>query len=116
MSQRQAEYVTGSAPEVQLAFQIRAIGLPAPVREFRFAKPRRWRADFAYPEQMLLIEVEGGVYTRGRHLRVNGYENDLEKYNTATLLGYRVLRFSSGQVSSGEAVAMIERALVGEAR
>jgi hypothetical protein len=49
-----------SAPEEQLALHIKATGLPAPVREFYFAKPRRFRADFAWPERMVLAEVEGG--------------------------------------------------------
>ena len=96
-----------------LLFQMRAVGLE-PVREFRFDMLRRWRSDFAFPDEKLLVEFEGGVYTQGRHTRGKGYENDLEKYNTATLLGFRVLRFSAAQVKSGQALSMIEQAHSGQ--
>jgi len=71
------------------------------VPEFVFSD-RKWRFDY-YCGNHLAIEIEGGVYSRGRHTRGSGYEKDLEKYNWATLLGYRVLRFSTGQVLRGEA-------------
>ena len=46
---------------VSLETQIRAVGLPPPVTEYRFHPERRWRADFAWPEKKLLVEVDGGV-------------------------------------------------------
>lgn len=64
-------------------------------REYRFHPVRRWRFDFAIPEEKIAIEIEGGVWTRGRHTRGAGYTADLEKYNTATVMGWRVLRYSS---------------------
>lgn len=73
-----------------------------PVREYRFAPPRRWRFDFAYPERKVAVEVEGGVYSFGRHTRGKGYENDLEKYNTAVVMGWKVLRFTGGMVERGD--------------
>jgi len=62
------------------------------VAEYRFAPPRKWRFDFANPQRQIAIEIEGGVYTRGRHTRPTGFLRDIEKYNTATLQGWRVLR------------------------
>jgi hypothetical protein len=80
-----------------------------PEREYPFAKEirRKWLADLAYPELKILIEVEGGVFTQGRHTRGIGYSNDCIKYNAAQLLGYIVLRYTTGQVRSGEAFAQI---------
>ena len=103
--------------ERELAFQITACGLPEPVREWRFAPPRRWRFDFAWPllDQKLAVEVEGGIWTRGRHTRGKGYQADLAKYNRATLDGWRVLRVTGAQIKSGEAVEWIEQAIVGKA-
>ena len=102
-----------SRPEDALCLQIRAAGLPEPVREYRFAPPRRFRFDAAYPDRMIAIEVEGGVWTGGRHVRGSGYSADCEKYSIAAILGWRVLRVTTGQVDSGQALAWIEQALGG---
>jgi hypothetical protein len=69
-----------------------AVGLPRPIPEFRFARPRKWAFDFAFPEQKIAIEVEGGIWTRGRHTRGSGYAADMEKYNRANQLGWRLYR------------------------
>ena len=60
---------------------------------------------------MLAAEVEGGVYSDGRHTRGKGFTEDCVKYNEAALLGWCVLRFPTGTIASGEAVSVIERAL-----
>lgn len=66
-----------------------------PEREYRFHPVRKWRFDFAYPDKKIAVECEGGVWTRGRHTRGMGFIQDCEKYNEATLMGWRVLRYSS---------------------
>jgi len=63
---------------------------------------------------MLLVEIEGAIYTGGRHVRGSGYEADLEKYNLAVLQGYRVLRFSPRMVRDGTALSIVEEALIVE--
>lgn len=100
-----------SAIEELLALQIRATKLPFPEREFRFDLTRRWRSDFAWPWQMLLVEVEGGTWTGGRHTRGRGFAEDCAKYNSAALNGWMVLRFTSDQIKSGEAISTIEMAI-----
>ena len=100
-----------SALELQLAAQIKAAGLPEPVPEFVFAPPRRWRFDFAWPECMTAAEAEGGAYNQGRHTRGKGFECDAEKYNTATLLGWRVFRFTAGMLDRNEAIPVLTDAL-----
>lgn len=97
--------------ESDLAFAIKAVGLPEPVREYQFAPPRKWRADFAWPERRLLVECDGGTFTGGRHVRGLGFERDAEKSNAANLAGWRVLHFNQRQITSGEALNQIERAL-----
>ena len=97
--------------EEALAMQIRAVGLPEPEREYKFDPKRRWRADFAYPSRQLLIEVEGGHWTGGRHTSGAGFDKDCEKYNVASLSGWRLIRVTSTHIRSGEAVAWIERAM-----
>lgn len=101
-----------SALEETLLFQIKAAGLPEPVREYRFAPPRRWRFDFCWPDQQIAVEVEGGTWVRGRHSRGVGYARDCEKMNAAQMLGYIVLRFTSDMITSGEALQTIEEVLL----
>ena len=60
--------------------------------EYKFHPTRRWLFDYAIIEHKIAIECEGGVWTRGRHTRGAGFIGDMEKYNTATLMGWKVLR------------------------
>lgn len=76
-----------------------AVGGPVLAREYRFDKTRRWRADFALEAARLLIEIEGGVWNRGRHLSPRGFLNDAEKYLTATLQGWVVIRLTEPQLT-----------------
>lgn len=91
--------------------QLRLIGLPEPVREYRFNPDRKWRSDLAWPALRLLVEIHGGVWTNGRHNRGKGFTEDRHKMNTAVLLGYRVLEFTTGMVDDETAVAAINQAI-----
>ena len=113
------EGVKQSPGEAMLALHLRAAGIHA-IPEFQFCPGRKWRADFAIPECMLLIEVDGGnrlgtigkdgkAYAIGRHTQ----DEDMMKLNLAAELGYRVLRFSPKMVKSGLALQTIERILKG---
>lgn len=79
-------------------------------QEFRFHPTRRWRADFKIGPT-LLVEVEGGVWIRGRHSRGGGMEADMEKYAAALMLGYRVLRISPKHIDNGQALAWVQALL-----
>jgi len=78
------------------------------VPEYKFCEKRQWRADFALTEHKILIEIEGGVYSGGRHTRGSGFEKDCDKYNTATALGWKVFRFTTGMVMRNEAIEFVE--------
>lgn len=106
-------------------------------REARFHLTRRWRFDFSLPRLMIAIEVEGGTYGKpvychkcktpvrrrlksgkmimvrqgGRHNTGKGFLMDTEKYNEATILGWRVLRFASTSVRDGTAIKTIKKAI-----
>lgn len=103
--------MTASALEDKLLWLIKYEGIALPQREYRFAPPRKWRFDFAWPDKGVAVEVEGGVYVRGRHQRPKGFENDCEKYNEACLRGWRVLRFTDKHIKSGVAIKQIMTAL-----
>jgi very-short-patch-repair endonuclease len=80
--------------------------VPEPVREHRFHAERRWRFDFAWPDKMIAVEVEGLVWRGiGRHQSAEGYRKDLEKYNAALLDGWKVLRYDQKAIKDGSALA-----------
>lgn len=84
------------------------------IREFQFALPKRkWRADFFISgfDCLILVEIEGGAWSNGRHTRGKGFTNDVEKYNEATCLGYKVLRGTPEHVKSGKLLAWLRRVL-----
>jgi len=84
--------------------------------EARFHEKRLWRFDYLLYEASALIkddlrvaiEIEGAIWSRGRHTRGKGFEEDCIKYDTATMMGYRVLRFSTQQVLRGTAKAFLK--------
>lgn len=100
-----------SKGEQLFMLQARAAKFPAYEREFRIVPDRRWRFDFAWPERKIAVEVEGGVFVGGRHTGGVGYTKDCEKYNQATLLGWRIFRFTTGMVKDGTAMLTLTQAL-----
>lgn len=93
-----------SPGEELFAFHLRAAKLTAFEREYVFALPRKWRFDFANVDKKVAVEIEGGIWNNGAHTRGAHFESDAEKYNMAAILGWRVLRFSTGMVESGVAL------------
>ena len=101
--------------EEALAADLRAAGIPEPVREHRFLEGRRFRFDLAWPQEKLAVEVQGGTHSGGRHTRGAGYERDREKMNLAQLSGWRVLEVTPEQIRSGKAREWVALALGMEA-
>lgn len=83
------------------------------VKEFRFYKSRKWRFDYALPAYKIAVEVEGGVWTGGRHVRPRGFLGDMTKYNTATLLGWRVFRTTPNKLLTNETLLLLKNAING---
>ena len=98
------EYLSPGEAEFALHCRAHKIEL---IPEYKFAPPRRWRADFAHLGAMLLVEIEGGAWSNGRHNRGTGFIADMEKYNTAVMMGYSVLRYTPEMVKSGAAIAQV---------
>ena len=64
----------------------------------RYAKSKRskrYRLDFAHPNSRTGIEIQGGVYNRGRHVTGSGYERDCRKYNLAFTSGWTIFLLTS---------------------
>lgn len=116
-----------SGLEDHLAFQLRAANLPEPEREYRFgataaggpgkglrqrlaqAGLKDWRFDFAWPDLMLAVEVEGGGWVGGRHNRGEGFLEDLRKYQAGQRLGWTIYRTAGELIGTGETLETIEQ-------
>ncbi len=72
------------------------------VCEHQFYPGRKWRFDFAHPQTKVAIELEGGIWSGGRHTRGKGFTQDCEKYNAAAIQGWRVFRLTSEMVNATE--------------
>ena len=94
----------------ELDWQLRAVGITLE-REYRFHPERLWRLDLADVPAKLGIEVEGGVWADGRHTRGKGFTEDCVKYAELAILGWRLIRVTTGQVRDGLALGWVERAL-----
>ena len=81
------------------------------VTEFRFHPVRRWRADYAILRYKILLEVEGGIYIGGRHTRGVGFKNDMDKYNSATSMGYSVLRVTPSDLMKTSTLDLIKETI-----
>ena len=81
------------------------------LREYQFKEGRKWRIDFAMPWKWIAIEIEGGIFSGGRHVRGKGFEADCEKYNALAEQGWRLFRFTPAMVKSGQAIEQIKRVL-----
>ena len=102
----------GSAAEELLALHLRGLGITGWVPEYRFDALRRFRWDFAWPDQMLAVEVQGGIWRRrgGAHTGT-GAVRDCEKLSLGAILGWRVLVVTTDHVKSGAAALWIQQAL-----
>lgn len=72
--------------------------LSMPETEYQFHDKRLWRFDYAWPSYKIAVEVEGGIWTQGRHTRGKGVLGDMQKYNAAAVLGWRLLRCTPDQL------------------
>ncbi len=86
-------------------------GLPVPLAEYRFAPPRLWRFDYAWVESKLALEVQGGIWTGGRHVRGAALLKEFEKLNAAACGGWRLLYCTPAELKSGAIFETIKAAL-----
>ncbi len=95
------------APSTDFAALCVAHGLPAPIPEFVFAPPRKWRFDWAWPGHgKIALELEGGV-----HRIKDKFHRDVEKYNRAALNGWLLLRCVPKDAESGAVIPLIKEAM-----
>ena len=72
-----------------------------PVRQYVFHKTRKFRFDFAWPDCLVAVEIDGGIFQGDRskggnqtgHRSINGLMAGMEKGNYAAVDGWCLLRF-----------------------
>jgi len=109
----------GSHLEVMLEAQLKQAKCGGFLREYQFAKPRRWRFDFCWPHLKLAVEIEGGTWNpriKSRHTSVQGFQDDVVKYNHSAIQGWCVLRYTSKDVTRGNAAQEIAQVVAQKAR
>jgi len=100
--------------EETMAWQLRMVGIDFE-RELMLVPKRRFRFDFCFRSAGLIVEIEGGTWSGGRHTTGAGFRADCEKYNLASLEGWTVMRFTGDMVKSGLALNQITAFLDKEA-
>jgi len=114
-----ARIVKNNGPHDLLCKQLDLAGIPRYeldekrgfTREYRAIPGRKYRVDVAFPHLKVAVEVMGGTWNGGRHVRGAGYELDCEKACLLAVLGYRYLPVTTKQVRSGSALKWIEQVL-----
>jgi hypothetical protein len=95
---------------IPLELQMRAAGIPTPETEVQFDPEHKWAFDYAWRAWRIACEVEGGVFSQGRHTRGLGYTRDCEKYNQAAILKWLVIRVTTAMVEDGRAIDVLRAA------
>lgn len=86
------------------------MGFPEGELEHKFHPKRRWRFDLAWPDVKIAVERQGGTWTRGRHVRPEGYAKDCEKLNEAQLMGWIVIWVTADQIDAGDIFRFLDKA------
>jgi hypothetical protein len=82
-------------------------------RYLKSKRSKRYRLDFAHPDSRIGIEIQGGVYNRGRHVTGSGYERDCRKYNLAYTSGWTIFLLTSQMAKDAYWHALIAAHIVG---
>ena len=83
--------------------------IPLPVQQLRFAAGRDYRADFAWPDHRLLVEVDGGLWIGGKHAIALHETRRQRRRIYAQALGWSIVEVGPPDVRSGAACDLIER-------
>lgn len=88
-------------------------GIPTPELQYRGLPPRRFLFDFAWVEQRIAVEINGGTWAKGKtgHNSGSGLQADMTKLNCAALAGWVVLVYTDHGIKDGSLVADVRRAL-----
>lgn len=85
---------------------------PQPERQYRWSYPRRHKADFAWPAQKIIVEIQGGTFAKSRMGHTGAsVEKDYERTNLAQRIGWVVLQYGTGAIEK-RIVQIVEEIVV----
>lgn len=92
--------------------QLTRSGVTGWVREHKFHGSRNWRFDFAWLDEMLAVEINGGTFRAkgGAHTGA-GFRRDCVKGMAAIELGWTVITVMPEHVRQGRALQVLEKRL-----
>jgi hypothetical protein len=81
--------------------------MPAFHRTPKLQRQATWEFDGLFPDFNLLVEIQGGVWMRGKgaHSHPVDLVRNFRKHNDATRQGYAILQFEPDYVISGAAIS-----------
>ena len=81
--------------------------------EFEFCKERKFRIDFAEPFLKIAIEIDGGIWMRGKsgHSSGTGIKRDQEKTTLLSQYGWSILRFEPDECMTIYAIETIRKTI-----
>lgn len=88
-----------------------AHGLGEPEREVVFAPPRKFRADYCWRHERVIVERNGGLWQKSGHSSGRGIMRDYAKSNLAQIQGWRYLVYTPTQLDSGAAIDDLKQVL-----
>jgi hypothetical protein len=76
----------------------------------RGRRKRVFHFDFAWPAEMLYVEIDGGQWSRGKAAHGFGrqFTSDRTKSSLALLCGWRGISLATEHVDSGQGLALVE--------
>lgn len=99
-------------PDVFVTFVKQELGIDLQ-QEYQFHAERKFRFDYACPELKIAVEQEGGIWLKGggAHSRPQNILRDMEKYNLATSMGWKILRRTPDQLFQSETIELLTKTL-----
>lgn len=89
-----------------------SVGIKRPKPEVQFHPTRKWRFDYAWPDQKIALEVEGGAFIGGRHTSGAGFIQDMEKYNAAGVLGWRIFKVVPKELCRTATIDLLKQIII----
>lgn len=94
----------GSDLEALFGQQLTLTKLPKPTRQYLFLRGSKHTLDFAWPDLMIGVEVQGMVH------RIKGsFKNDIKKRAQGLLQGWKVLEVGGVEIKDGTAMEWLHQ-------